>query len=169
MILKRLINILNERLTGVPLDHLNNKLFKEVVVLLKEHIQNYDFLLNSIADTFKVPHSEKLFFGGKTNMLNEPEFHDIDKVRGLLNLIERENDFYDIIRNNPTGIHVKIGRENDISVMEDCSFITATYSIVTTTTINCCSRPLNGVYAISLMQLLTKDLSTVLTNLYGIK
>ena len=45
-------------------------------------------------------------------MLSQPEFHDIDKVRSLLDLIEQEDGFYDIIRKNPSGIHIKIGREN---------------------------------------------------------
>ena len=116
--IEKLVNILNERLSGVPLEQLNDKLFKEVIVLLRKHIQNYDILLTSIADTLKVTHSDKLFFGGKTNMLSQPEFHDIDKVRGLLDLIEQEDDFYEIIRNNPSGIHIKIGRENDISAMD---------------------------------------------------
>ena len=31
--------------------------------------------------------------------------------------------------NNPAGIHVKIGRENNNTAMEDCSLITATYSV----------------------------------------
>ena len=54
-------------------------------------------------------------------MLSQPEFHDIDKVRDLFKLIEQEDGFYDIIRKNPSGIHVKIGRENNNSAMDDCS------------------------------------------------
>ncbi|WP_338470306.1 heat-inducible transcriptional repressor HrcA [Niallia sp. XMNu-256] len=170
--IEKLVNILNERLTGVPLEQLNDKLYKEVVVLLKEHIENYDLLLNSIADTLKVSHSEKLFFGGKTNMLSQPEFHNISKIRELLDLIEQEDDFYNIIRQNPTGIHVKIGRENIISAMEDCSFITATYSIGEEQLGSIAVLgPTRMEYSrvISLMQFMAKDLSTVLTRLYGIK
>jgi heat-inducible transcriptional repressor len=170
--IEKLVNILNERLTGVSLEQLNDKLFKEVAFLLKRHIENYDFLLNSIADTLKVSHSEKIFFGGKTNMLSQPEFHDIDKVRDLLALIEQEDDFYDMIRKNPTGIHVRIGRENDISAMEDCSFITATYSIGEAQLGSIAVLgPTRMEYSrvISLMKFLSKDLSTVLTNLYQTK
>lgn len=170
--IEKLVNILNERLTGAPLEQLNDKLFKEVAVLLKKHIENYDFLLHSIADTLKVSHSEKLFFGGKTNMLSQPEFHDIEKVRDLLDLIEQEDDFYDMIRKNPTGIHVRIGRENDISAMEDCSFITATYTIGDEQLGSIAVLgPTRMEYSrvISLMKFLSKDLSTVLTNLYQIK
>ena len=54
--IEKLVNILNERLAGVPLDQLNNKLFKEIAVLLRQHIQHYDLMLNSIADSLKLPH-----------------------------------------------------------------------------------------------------------------
>ena len=29
-------------------------------------------------------------------MFSQPEFHDVDKVRDLLKLIEQEDDFYDL-------------------------------------------------------------------------
>ena len=34
-------------------------------------------------------------------MLSQPDFHDIDKIRNLMKLIEQEDEFYDIIRKNP--------------------------------------------------------------------
>jgi len=170
--LEKFVNILNERLAGVPLDSLNNKLFMEVAELLRQHIENYDIMLNIIGDSLKVPPNEKLFFSGKTNMLNQPEFHDIEKVRNLLDLIEQEKDFYDIIRKNPSGIHVKIGRENVNSALEDCSFITASYSIGNEQLGSIAILgPTRMEYSrvISLMQLLSHDLSAVLTKLYQMK
>ena len=62
-------------------------------------------------------------------MLSQPEFHDIEKVHSLLSLIEQEQGFYELIKQNSSGIHVKIGRENKNSALEDCSLITATYSV----------------------------------------
>lgn len=170
--IEKLVNILNERLAGVPLVHLNDKLFKEVAVLLRNHIQNYDWMMNSIVDSLKVFPNERLFFGGKTNMLSQPEFHNIDKIRNLLNLIEHEDDFYDILRKNPSGIHVRIGRENDNLAMEDCSFITASYSIGQEQLGSIAILgPTRMEYSrvISLMELLAKDLTKVLTNLYQMK
>ena len=79
--------------------------------------------------TFQVPLSEKIYFGGKANMLSQPEFHDIHKVRSLLTMIDNEAEFYDILRHKQVGIQVKIGRENSATAMEDCSLISATYSI----------------------------------------
>ena len=57
--IEKTVNILNERLAGVPLEHLNDKIYKEVAVLLRQHIQNYDLMLNTIADSLKLSHNEK--------------------------------------------------------------------------------------------------------------
>ncbi|WP_026572398.1 heat-inducible transcriptional repressor HrcA [Bacillus sp. UNC438CL73TsuS30] len=167
--LEKTVNILNERLTNVPLEELTGKIYKEVALLLKQHIHNYDFMMKTITESLKMPVNEKLFLGGKTNMLSQPEFHDLSKIRGLLTMIDQEDWLYNLIRKESEGLNVKIGRENEISAMENCSLITATYSVgaekLGTIAI---LGPTRMEYSrvISLLQLLSKDLSSVLTKLY---
>ncbi len=167
--LERMVNILNERLANVPLEELINKIYKEVATLLRQHIQNVDILLHTIADVFKMPVNEKMFFAGKTNILSQPDFHDLSKIRTLMNMIEHEEWIYDLIKKNPAGINVKIGRENNNLAMENCSLITATYSIGTEKigTIAILG-PTRMEYSrvISLLQFLSKDLTATLTKLY---
>ncbi|MCL6571591.1 MAG: heat-inducible transcriptional repressor HrcA [Bacillus sp. (in: Bacteria)] len=167
--LEKTVNILNDRLKGVPLEDLNDKIYKEVAMLLSQHIHNYDTMLHMLADSLKMPATEKLFFGGKTNMLSQPEFTDITKIRSLLTMIDQEEWIYKLIRNGSAGIHVKIGTENNNSVMDNCSLITATYSAgaenLGTIAI---LGPTRMEYSrvISLLQFLSKDLTMVLTKLY---
>lgn len=130
--IEKLVNILNDRLAGVPMDELNERIFKEVVTYLRQHIANYDSILESLRSTFHpATHVEKLFFGGKINMLNQPEFHDIERVRSLLSLIEKEQDVLKLFQSSKAGISIKIGKENDYEEMENCSLITATYTVDT--------------------------------------
>ncbi|MBU8879450.1 heat-inducible transcriptional repressor HrcA [Bacillus sp. FJAT-29790] len=168
--LEKLVNILNDRLEGVSIEKLNDKIYKEVAVLLRQHIHNFDLMLHSITDTFKIPTNEKLFFGGKTNMLSQPEFHDIEKIKNLMNMIDQEESIYELIRKNQSGITIKIGRENNNSAMEDCSLITATYSVGTEQlgTIAILG-PTRMEYSrvISLLDYISTDLSSVLTKLYN--
>lgn len=102
-------------------------------------------------------------------MLRQPEFHDIEKVRMLLSMIEHEKELYKLMVKNPLGINVKIGSENDDPAMENCSLITATYSVGTeqfgTVAI---LGPIRMDYAkvISLLTLFSQDFSTVLSKLY---
>ncbi len=167
---EKLVNILNDRLVGVPLDKLNDKIYREVALLIKKHIRNYDYILRSLSDTITLnKHHEKLFFGGKTNMLSQPEFHDIEKIRGLMNMIEQEERIHELIRSQHSGINIKIGRENKNTAMENCSLITASYSVgseqLGTIAI---LGPTRMEYSrvISLLQFLTSDLTAVLTKLY---
>jgi heat-inducible transcriptional repressor len=167
--LEKTVNILNDRLAGVPLEDLNNKIYKEVAMLLRQHIHDYDLMLNTLADSLKMPISEKLFFAGKTNMLSQPEFHDVTKLRSLLMMIDQEEWIYNLIRNDSAGIHVKIGTENNNSVMDNCSLITATFSAgVENLGTIAILGPTRMEYSrvISLLQFLSKDLTAVLTKLY---
>lgn len=167
--LEKLVNILNDRLTGVPLESLNDKIYKEVAILLRQHISSYDNILHSIADTLKIPAHEKLFFGGKSNMLSQPEFHDIEKIKILMDMIEQEDSIYELIKKNKSGIHIQIGKENKNSAMENCSLITASYTVgaeqLGTIAI---LGPTRMEYSrvISLLEYISTDLSNVLTNLY---
>ncbi|WP_413309942.1 heat-inducible transcriptional repressor HrcA [Bacillus sp. 1P10SD] len=170
--LEKTVNILNDRLAGVPLEDLNDKIYKEVAMLLRQHIHNYDLMLHTVADSLKMPVTEKLFFGGKTNMLSQPEFHDISKIRSLLTMIDQEEWIYNLIRKDSAGIHVKIGTENNISAMDNCSLITATYSVgVEKLGTIAILGPTRMEYSrvIGLLQLLSNDLTAVLTRLYQTK
>jgi heat-inducible transcriptional repressor len=167
--LEKTVNILNERLSGVLLEDLNDKIYKEVAMLLRQHIHNYDLMLNTIGETLKMPVNEKLFFGGKTNMLSQPEFNDISKIRSLLQMIDQEEWIYNLIKKDSAGINIKIGRENNNIAMENCSLITATYSVgaekLGTIAI---LGPTRMEYSrvISLLQFLSNDLTLTLTKLY---
>jgi len=170
--LEKTVNILNARLAGVPLEDLNDKIYKEVAMLLRQHIHNYDLMLHTVADSLKMPVTEKLFFGGKTNMLSQPEFHDISKIRTLLTMIDQEEWIYNLIRKDSAGIHVKIGTENNISAMDNCSLITATYSVgVEKLGTIAILGPTRMEYSrvIGLLRLLSNDLTAVLTRLYQTK
>ncbi|MDG4655479.1 heat-inducible transcriptional repressor HrcA [Ectobacillus antri] len=161
--LERMVNILNEKLTGVPISELHNKIFKEIITVLRQHVQNYDQVIKLLDGTFQFSASQKIYFGGKTNMLSQPEFHDIQKVRSLLHMIDQEQDFYHLL-GNTAGLQVKIGRENGPSAMEDCSLITASYSIgedtLGTFAILGPTR-MNYARVISLLQLFTGQLADV--------
>ncbi|WP_100402302.1 heat-inducible transcriptional repressor HrcA [Bacillus sp. FJAT-42315] len=167
--IEKMVNILNERLVGIPLSNLHDKLYKEIVVLMRQHIHNYEAMLTMFADAVDVPATEKLFFGGKTNMLNQPEFHDIVKIRQVMNMIEQEEGIYKLISGIPTGIQVKIGKENNNEAMEHCSLITASYSVgeeqVGTIAI---LGPTRMEYSrvISLVDFLSHDMTKALTKLY---
>lgn len=129
--IEKMVNILNDRLIGTPLSQLQAKLATEVYTLLREHIQEADSLFRSLNQAMAIEQEERLFFAGKMNMMKQPEFHDLNKVELLFNLMDQKTPagiFFDDKVNLP-GVQVRIGSENAHDAMEDCSLISATYGI----------------------------------------
>lgn len=127
--IEKLVNILNEKLKMVPIYQLNHKIQHEVKNVLKEHIRNYEELVAAVEATLNVDSPDKIFYGGRTNILSQPEFRDIDKVLPLLNVLEKRDIIQDLLRSPSAGLHIKIGGENDLVAIKDCSVITTTYSV----------------------------------------
>ncbi|MFS0861619.1 heat-inducible transcriptional repressor HrcA [Fredinandcohnia sp. 179-A 10B2 NHS] len=167
--IEKMVNILNERLVGVPLTELKNKIYKEVAMLLKTNIRNYDSVLNVLDHTLTVQTEEKVYIGGKTNMLSQPEFHDIEKVRSLFSMIDSEHEFSRLLRTDKAGINIKIGHENNNIAMNNCSLITATYSVGSEHLGSIAILgPTRMEYSrvISILQHISQDFTKVLTKLY---
>ncbi|MGO4887243.1 heat-inducible transcriptional repressor HrcA [Anaerobacillus sp. MEB173] len=167
--LEIMVNILNERLQGVPLIQLSSKIFSEVSEVLKVHMRNYVQVMSMLNESFNKHSHEKIFYGGKTNILTQPEFRDIEKVRLLLNVLEQEDTIHQLFRSKSSGITVKIGHENQNEAIENCSIITASYSIggkhMGTVGVLGPTR-MEYPRVIGLLDYISKDLTKVLTQLY---
>lgn len=128
--IEKMVNILNERLVGIPLDELQGKLEVEALAILQQHVGSVDSLVRSLTNAVgSGPGDGKVFYGGKLNILNQPEFHDLNKVRMLMDLMDKTSQVQSLFQPNEAGIHIRIGSENNHLAMENCSVITATYSI----------------------------------------
>ncbi|MGE7998778.1 heat-inducible transcriptional repressor HrcA [Lysinibacillus sp. NPDC093190] len=127
--LEKMVNILNERLVGVSLEDIHKKLEAEVLTVLQQHVRSADDFIHALVTATMNNSESKIFYGGKTNMFNQPEFHDLNKVRMILDLMETTSQVQSLFQPNESGIHIRIGSENKQLEMENCSVITTTYSI----------------------------------------
>lgn len=127
--IEKMVNILNERLVGVSLQDLHLKLEAEVLAVLKQHVRTADAVIQSLIGISSGHNEGKIYYGGKTNMLNQPEFHDLNKVRMLMDLMEKESQVQSLFTPNNSGIQIRIGSENNHLAMEKCSVITASFLV----------------------------------------
>jgi heat-inducible transcriptional repressor len=73
---------------------------------------------------------DKFFYKGISQILEQPEFRDFEKIRLLLRMIEDKRGLLDVINRDFTGnIKVYIGRELECPGMEDCSLIVSSYKL----------------------------------------
>jgi len=127
--LERAVNILNTKLIGVPLVRLKSKLHSEVGRELGRYVDQCEQLLGVLDDALSEDEENRVFLSGTTNMLTQPEFKDVDKVKTLLDLLDETPTIMRMFAALPSGIGVRIGTENSHEAINNCSLITATYSI----------------------------------------
>lgn len=70
-----------------------------------------------------------LYVSGAINILDHPEFWDIEQTRALLRTFEEKQRLADLMTSlsADAGVRVTIGEENSIDAMRECTLITSTY------------------------------------------
>lgn len=129
--LEQMVNLLNSRLMGVPLYKLKTRIFSEIGEEMQRHLEHYEDMMTALEGAFGHEQEQKIFLSGATNMLIQPEFKDMDKVKNILDLLEETPTLTRLMTeaSNPNGIQVRIGAENAHEAFENCSLITATYEL----------------------------------------
>jgi heat-inducible transcriptional repressor len=71
-----------------------------------------------------------LFIDGKDNIIQSPEFADMEKMRGLLQAFEEKTKIVKLLDKalSAHGIQIFIGAENNLNEMVNCSIVAAPYS-----------------------------------------
>ncbi|WP_202080701.1 heat-inducible transcriptional repressor HrcA [Caldalkalibacillus salinus] len=170
--MEKLINILNQKLSGVPVYQLKTRLYNEIALELEKHFKHYKEMLHVLDQTLSTEREDRVFLGGTTNIFAQPEFHDVDKVKNIFEFLEQNDRVHGILtelHSSGEGVQVKIGQENVDEAISHCSIITASYSIggnpVGQLSILGPTRmEYQKVY--SILDYLTNDLNSVLKQIY---
>lgn len=168
--IEKMANILNERLVGVSLNNLHLRLEQETLTILKQHVEHYGELFHTFRQAVLLPHpDENVYYGGKLNILKQPDFHDLQKIRNLMDVMEEAKHIPMILPVGSQGLHIRIGSENALSAMEDCSVITVSYDIGEEQTGSIAiigPKRMDYKRIVSILDLLSGDLSKELTRIF---
>ena len=116
---------------------LSGRTLKEAVELLPQitgRMQDNEKLLQGLNSFFQensdaAGHHPHVAIGGRSNILNYPEYSDTEKARSFLSLMETRDKLASIIaQQGEMAFTVRIGPETGVPEMADCSIVTATYS-----------------------------------------
>lgn len=70
-----------------------------------------------------------LYMEGLSNIFDIPEYNDLEKARQFIKMLSRKEEMTRKLIERADGINVSIGEENDEQDMQDCSLITASYTV----------------------------------------
>jgi heat-inducible transcriptional repressor len=128
--LDRLTSYLNELLSDLTLDQVKLKVLEE----MKKDKDDFDALLSKAliisSRVFEEESIGEVYIEGRTNLMQYPEFSQVETLRNLFRTFEEKNILIRLLEKsiNASGIQIFIGSETQIDEMEGCSVITASYS-----------------------------------------
>lgn len=85
--IERCCELLNERLKGTLIHEVVEKL-QALEPLLAQHIQRHEMLLQAFIRAFEKFASENIYLSGQNQLLYQPEFNDIEKLKQLMRMLE---------------------------------------------------------------------------------
>ncbi len=129
--LQQVVSYLNQKLYGLTIDQVTTSLINELKRDLFRRLEILEQAFILLEESLKEEKQIRVFLGGTTNILNQPEFKDVDKIRRMLNLFEQEPLLFKILEDNSSenDIVVRIGSENEFEDIKECTLITGTYRI----------------------------------------
>ena len=123
---------LRQKFLQMNIATVNEKLLEEMTKLFAGEYENQAAVIAKKVQTSGMASGadNKVFLVGSSNMLKQPEFQDIDKVKYILELLEQDERMRHLMAPVTEGdVNVSIGPELPYAEMKECSLVTATYSV----------------------------------------
>ena len=129
--LKKISSYLLKILQNKKLAELDREKLQEIGNNLVHKINLSQQIYQLITEELKriaKPGDLRVFLGGTSYILEQPEFNDLQTLKEVLKILDHEENLRKLIKNLPNeDLKVKIGQENTIKEMQNCSIVCATY------------------------------------------
>jgi len=121
--------VLNERLSGLTLGEIKDSIDLRLRESTTADPKLIKIFLDSAENLLSFTETEEMHLGGTTNILDQPEFKDREKLRGLIEVLEEKKLLAEFIssRGIKEGITITIGKEIERGEIQSCSLVTSPY------------------------------------------
>lgn len=104
--------LLNKMLFGTPLNDVPSRLEFEIKPIIGNYVKNYEVLYNAFYEALSNFQGEKdVHWGGKTNILKQPEFNTVDDVKNIISKFESK-EIVNKIEETDDEVKIYIGTES---------------------------------------------------------
>ncbi len=121
---KKTVSLINDLIVGTPIDEVSSKLEFEVKPIIGRYVKEHEIIYNTFYQVFQEFSHQNVDVVGRNNMLKQPEFNNVDKIKEILTKLDDENLLANIETDN-NDIKVYIGKENNLD--DDVTIIKTTY------------------------------------------
>ena len=164
----RITNMLNDKLTDLGMENEESFDIEDMLDNSAGYREIIEQIVPELIKTLLYSDTAEIYHDGVSNILNLPEYSDINKARDFLNAMEEKDLLFKVLNDIHNDMCVCIGSENKIEQFRECSLIKATYKvsdkIIGSVGIIGPTR-MEYSRAISIVECMTKNLSEMLTNI----
>ena len=125
--LSMLSNRLTDELCDMTVVAAADKLARRIAEHRDEQNEVVEEILGVVSENAE---KKDIVLGGVSNILNYPEYSDMQKAKSFFNLMETKDKLYKMLDTSADmEFSIKIGKENSYDEFKDMSIVTATYSV----------------------------------------
>ena len=125
--IKQTVDLINKFIIGTPLDEVNMKLEIEVKPKIGTSVKQQKAIFDALYNVFnEFKDDQDIKVNRPNNMLKQPEFNNIDKVRDILDKFE-DKSIVNKISEKENGVNIYIGSENEFD--DDVTIIKTKYNV----------------------------------------
>ena len=106
--------IINKMLVGTPINEVSSRLEYEIKPVISKKIKQYEKVYEIFYDAFNdfTKNSANVVFTGKSNILKQPEYEDVNEIKRIISKFDDES-LVRKIEENGDGVKVYIGDETE--------------------------------------------------------
>lgn len=119
--------ILNDRLKGTCIEDVVEKM-QSLKPVLANHVHRHEQLFAAFMNAFVKFASENVYFSGTQNMLYQPEFADIEKLRGLMSMLE-DASLWRNFEVNANEVSIRTNQRSQLVWKDDVAVISSKFSL----------------------------------------
>lgn len=125
--IKQTVDLINKLIVGTCLEDAGNVLEFEVKPIIANYVKQHEVLYNAFYNAFNdFTSNETVKVSGRKNILMQPEFNDLDKVKDIINKFD-DKGLVESIKEEDNGINIYIGSENNFD--DDVTIIKTKYNL----------------------------------------
>ncbi len=126
--IKQMVELINKLIVGTPINEVSSKLEFEIKPIIPQYIHQHEVLYNAFYNAFTdFANNPNISLHKPSNILMEPEFDNIDKIRQIVSKFDDKDIISNITSDDDDDGNIKIyiGSENDFD--DDMTVIKTKY------------------------------------------
>ena len=123
--LKKCTDLLNDKLVGTPICQVVDRM-NDIHPIMAATLVRHEVLFEAFVTAFMKFAQDRIKVSGRGNMLFQPEFSDLNRLKELMNVLENGHMIKEWT-NKESNVSVRIGNRKELTQIGDCSIISAKF------------------------------------------